>query len=153
MKKKYLGIVYKRRIRITQEQALAFMNRQAPLPEDSQIGRELTYFRDFYRNLEPRVYLSYERQAWFDPADKGFRMTMDRNIYYRLEDLSLYQPVGGRQILSDELSLLEVKASGGIPIWMTEHLSKAGIYKQSFSKYGQAYLQQLTESRGKSYVG
>lgn len=153
MKKKYMGIVYKRRVRVTQEQALAFMNRQAPLPEDSQIGRELTYFRDFYGNLEPRVYLSYERQAWFDPVDKGFRMTMDRNILYRKSDLSLYLPTGGRQILSPELSLLEVKASGGIPIWLTEHLSKAGIYKQSFSKYGQAYLQLLTESRGNSYVG
>lgn len=153
MKKKYMGIVYKRRIRVTQEQALAFMYRQAPLPEDSQIGRELTYFRDFYGNLEPRVYLSYERQAWFDPVDKGFRMTMDRNIFYRRSDLSLYLSTGGRQILSPELSLLEVKASGGIPIWLTEHLSKAGIYKQSFSKYGQAYLQLLTESRGNSYVG
>jgi hypothetical protein len=61
--------------------------------------------------------------------------------------------VGGRQILSPELTLLEVKASGGVPMWLTEHLSKAGIYKQSFSKYGQAYLQLLSESRGHSYVG
>lgn len=153
MKKKYMGVVYKRRIRISQEQTLAFMNRQSPLPEDSQIGRELTYFRDFYRNLTPRVYLSYEREAWLDPVDKGFRITIDRNICYRRSDLSLYLPAGGRQILSPELSLLEVKASGGIPIWLTEHLSKAGIYKQSFSKYGQAYLQELSESRGKTHVG
>lgn len=152
MKKKYQGVVYKRRVKVTQEQALAFMERLASLPENSQIGRELVYFRDFYQNLEPRVFLSYERQAWFDPVDQGFRMTMDNNILYRMEDLSLSSPVGGRQILSPELTLLEVKASGGVPMWLTEHLSKAGIYKQSFSKYGQAYLQLLSESRGHSYA-
>lgn len=153
MKKKYKGIVYKRRIRITQEQALAFMERRSPLPEDSQIGRELTYFRDFYGNLAPRVYLSYEREAWYDPKDKGFRITLDRNIRYRMEELSLEIPPSGGQILSPEMSLLEVKASGGVPLWLTEHLSRAGIFKQSFSKYGRAYLQQLSESRGQAYVG
>lgn len=129
------------------------MERRAPLPMDSQIGRELTYFRDFYRDLAPRVYLCYDRQAWYDPVDKGFRMTLDRNVRYRTEDLSLELPPSGQQILPQELSLLEVKTSGGVPIWLTEHLSQAGIFKQSFSKYGQAYLQLLSESRGHSYVG
>jgi SPX domain protein involved in polyphosphate accumulation len=63
MKKKYKGIVYKRRIRVTEAEAKAFMERRADLPKDSQIARELVYFRDFYRELEPRVYLSYEREA------------------------------------------------------------------------------------------
>ena len=150
MKKKYKGIVYKRRVKVSQEQAMAFMARQAPLPEDSQIGRELVYFRDFYRSLEPRVYLCYDRQAWYDSVDKGFRMTLDRNIRYRTESLDLSAPIGGALVLEPELSLLEVKASGGVPLWLTEHLSKAGIFKQSFSKYGRAYL---LESRGRSYVG
>ena len=150
MKKKYKGVVYKRRVKVSQEQAMAFMERQAPLPEDSQIGRELVYFRDFYRSLEPRVYLCYDRQAWYDPVDKGFRMTLDRNIHYRTENLDLSAPIGGALVLEPELSLLEVKASGGVPLWLTEHLSKAGIFKQSFSKYGRAYL---LESRGRSYVG
>lgn len=150
MKKKYKGVVYKRRVKVSQEQAMAFMARQAPLPEDSQIGRELVYFRDFYRSLEPRVYLCYDRQAWYDPVDKGFRMTLDRNIRYRTENLDLSAPIGGALVLEPELSLLEVKASGGVPLWLTEHLSKAGIFKQSFSKYGRAYL---LESRGRSYVG
>lgn len=153
MKKKYKGVVYKRRVRVTQEQAMAFMSFAAPLPQDSQIGRELTYFRDFYRNLAPRVYLCYDREAWYDPADKGFRMTLDRNVRYRTEDLSLSSPPGGVMILPPELSLLEVKTAGGIPMWLMEYLSAAGIYKQSFSKYGKAYLQLLSESRGHSHVG
>lgn len=156
MKKKYKGIVYKRRIRVTEEEADAFMRRCAPLAEDSQIAREMVYFRDFYRELAPRVYLSYEREAWFDPADSGFRMTLDRNIQYRTTDLSLAGPTDGRAILPLGMSLLEVKASGGIPMWLTEHLSRHKIHKQSFSKYGRAYTelleQSIKESRGRSYA-
>lgn len=156
MKKKYKGIVYKRRVKVSQEEAMAFMERRAPLPKDSQIARELVYFRDFYKELKPRVYLSYEREAWYDPADSGFRMTLDRNIRYRTTDFDLGSSYDGEALLPPEMSLLEVKASGGIPMWLTEHLSSQKIHKQSFSKYGTAYMQmlkaQLTESRGRSYA-
>ena len=156
MKKKYKGIVYKRRVRVTQEDAQAFMQGLAPLPQDGQIVRELVYFRDFYKTLEPRVYLSYEREAWYDPDDFGFRMTLDRNIRYRTTELTLAGPVEGQLLLPPELSLLEVKASGGIPMWLTEHLSSSKLHKQSFSKYGTAYQQMLeaylSESRGRSYA-
>lgn len=156
MKKKYNGIVYKRRIRVTEDEAERFMERCGDLPQDTQIAREMIYFRDFYRDLAPRVHLSYEREAWFDPKDSGFRMTLDRNILYRTTDLSLAAPIGGRTILPDDISLLEVKASGGIPMWLTEHLSSHKIHKQSLSKYGRAYTEilqdRLTESRGRSYA-
>lgn len=156
MKKKYKGIVYKRRIKVSESNAGAFMARQAPLPKDNQIARELIYFRDFYQTLEPRVYLSYERQAWYDPVDSGFRMTLDRNIRYRTTDLKLSSPIGGKTILPDDISLLEVKASGGIPMWLTEWLSSHHIHKQSFSKYGRAYMEllreRLKESRGQIYA-
>lgn len=156
MKKKYKGIVYKRRVKVSETEAQAFMQRRAPLPQDNQIAREMVYFRDFYPELEPRVYLSYERQAWFDPVDSGFRMTLDRNICYRTTDLSLASPVSGKQLLPPELSLLEVKASGGIPMWLTELLSSQHIHKQSFSKYGRAYMEllqeRLKESRGQIYA-
>ena len=156
MKKKYKGIVYKRRVKVSQEEAMAFMERRAPLPKDSQISRELIYFRDFYENLEPRVYLSYEREAWYDPCDSGFRMTLDRNIRYRTTNFDLRSSYDGQILIPPELSLLEVKASGGIPMWLTEHLSSQKIHKQSFSKYGTAYMQmleeKLKESRGCSYA-
>lgn len=156
MKKKYKGIVYKRRVKVTQEEAKAFMERRAPLPKDSQIARELVYFRDYYRTLEPMVYLSYDREAWYDPNDYGFRMTLDRNIRYRTTDLDLRSPVDGVALLPPDMSLLEVKASGGIPMWLTEHLSSIRLHKQSFSKYGTAYQQmleaRLSESRGRTYA-
>jgi hypothetical protein len=38
---------------------------------------------------------------------------------------------------------MELKCSGGIPLWMTEALSKGHMYKTSFSKYGTAYQTQI----------
>ena len=143
MKKKYKGIVYKRRVKVSQEEAMAFMERRRTLPKDTQIARELVYFRDYYQTLEPRVYLSYEREAWYDPTDSGFRMTLDRNIRYRTTNFDLRSDYDGQALLPPDMSLLEVKASGGIPMWLTEHLSRQKLHKQSFSKYGTAYLQML----------
>ena len=156
MKKKYKGVVYKRRIKISEPEAFAFMEHSAPLPKDTQIGREMVYFRDFYRDLAPRIYICYDREAWYDPNDGGFRVTMDQAIRFRTADLSLAIPPEGKMILSPELSVLEVKAEGGIPMWMTEFLSKHQIRKVSFSKYGRAFQQllqkHLEESRGTTYA-
>lgn len=152
MKKKYKGIVYKRRVKVSQAEAFAFMERTAPLPKDSQIARELTYFRDFYGDLSPKVYLSYQREAWFDPKDGGFRMTIDWDIRFRTDELDLYAPTYGRRILDADLAVLEVKASGGIPVWLMELLSELKLHKISISKYGRAYELLLQESRGRQYA-
>ena len=149
-------MVYKRRVKVTEPEAAAFMERTGELRKQNQISREILYFRDFYQSLKPRVYLCYDREAWYDPNDFGFRMTLDRNIRYRTTDLDLASPVDGIALLPPDMSLLEVKASGGIPMWLTEHLSSIRLHKQSFSKYGKAYLRLLQEnkieSRGSQYV-
>lgn len=156
MKKKFKGIVYKRRVKVTQSQAFDFMQRQAALPRDGQIARELLYFRDFYPKLTPKVCICYERLAWADPDGKGFRVTVDWDIRYRTDHLDLTMPTEGERLLPGELSLLEVKAAGGIPLWMMELLSREGIRKQSFSKYGRVYQKllrdKLVESRGHSHA-
>lgn len=145
LKKKYKGVVYKRRVKVTEQEATAFMNRTGSLRKQNQISREILYVRDFYQTLQPKVYLCYDRDAWYDPVDRGFRMTLDRNVRYRTSDLSLSQPFGGREILQPDQTLLEVKAEGGIPLWLMELLTWEHIHKQSFSKYGKAYQQMLEE--------
>ena len=66
-------------------------------------------------------------------------MTFDDNILCRQGDLSLASEVYGTPILPEGKVLMEIKCSGGIPLWMTQVLSKEKIYKTSFSKYGTAY--------------
>jgi SPX domain protein involved in polyphosphate accumulation len=111
----------------------------SPLPEGSQIGRELDYFRRFYEGLRPAVYLCYDRSAWFSSEDPDFRATFDNNIRWRREDMSLCAPEGGETLLLPSQSLFEVKTADAIPLWLVEALDAGGIRQASFSKYGEAY--------------
>ena len=155
MKKKYKGIVYKRRLSLPEQDAYGFMEGIASLP-DSQIGKELTYFRDFYQTLQPQVYLSYERDAWVGKEDPGLRITMHQQIAYRTTDLLLTADAPGQQILPPDTYLMEVKAEHAIPLWLVQLLAQEKIHKVSFSKYGNAYLHLLEQSthekRGHHYV-
>lgn len=154
LKKKYNGVVYKRRISLAEADCMSYLEGRAPLPEDSQIGREIDYFRNFYKGLAPRVYLSYDREAFYDAGDDSFRVTFDRNIRYRENDLSLTEEPGGRLILSEGFSLMEIKTGGAIPLWFVDIISKYRVNKANFSKYGTAYQIILKEKleRDESFV-
>ena len=139
LKKKYEKVVYKRRLPLCESDAMAWICRENPCPVNTQISREIDYFIDFYGKLNPTVFLSYEREAYYDKGGGDFRVTFDDNILCRQEDLSLESEVYGTPILPEGKVLMEIKCSGGIPLWMTHVLSEEKIYKTSFSKYGTAY--------------
>ena len=149
LKKKYDGVVYKRRLRMPQKQAISCILMGTPLPADSQISREIDYFCAFYASLRPTVFLSYEREAYYALDGSDFRVTFDENILYRQEKLSLNEDVYGTPLLAEEETLMEIKTPGAIPMWMTRCLAEAGVYKTSFSKYGAAYTDMLLgEAKG-----
>ena len=141
IKKKYNHVVYKRRTSMSENDAMKWLcERQFPKDNDKvQIVREIEYFMDFYKGLRPSVFLTYEREAYYSNDGSDFRVTFDDNILYRKDDLSLTAPVYGTSLLKDGLVLMEIKCSGGIPLWMVDVLSKEKIFKTSFSKYGTAY--------------
>ena len=138
LKKKYLSVVYKRRISIPQNQAMACMNGTQPW-QNSQIGRELAYTMDFYQFLRPAVFLSYERDSFRGVEDEELRVTFDTEIRYRQEELTLHSDTWGTPILPPGQVLMELKVAGGLPLWMAHVLSEQGLFKTSFSKYGAAY--------------
>ena len=139
LKKKYEKVVYKRRISLTENEAMRWVGRIAPCPMHTQISQEIDYFIDFYTGLRPSVFLSYEREAYFERNGGDFRVTFDDNILCRQEDILLTSSVYGERILNEGLVMMELKCSGGMPLWMAEVLSRERIYKASFSKYGTAY--------------
>jgi len=139
LKKKYKGVVYKRRLAMPEDGAMRWLSGVGEGPEDSQISREIRYFRDYYESLRPTVFLSYDRDAYYCRNGGDFRVTFDRNILYRTEQLSLTLPPGGEAILPEDRVLMEIKTAGGIPLWLTRSLTQERIYKTSFSKYGTAY--------------
>ena len=139
LKKKYEKVVYKRRLPLCEADAMAWVCREKTCPFDTQISREIDYFIDFYGKLNPTVFLSYEREAYYDKGGGDFRVTFDDNILCRQTDVNLCSTTYGTPILPEGKVLMELKCSGGIPLWMVEVLSRERIYKTSFSKYGTAY--------------
>lgn len=139
LKKKYNSVVYKRRLSLTNKEAQDWLSGRAEIKEHTQISDEIDYFLSFYNTLHANVFLSYEREAFYSKESADFRVTFDSSILCRQNDLSLDSDVYGTPILPKDKVLMEIKCGGGIPLWMTELLSKERIYKTSFSKYGTAY--------------
>ena len=138
LKKKYDSVVYKRRVSMPEQQAMAWIA-NGKTEQTGQIVGEINYFIDFYQTLHPTTFLSYEREAYYERSGGDFRVTFDDHILCRTEDLSLTGEVYGTPILESGKVLMELKCAGGIPLWMTRVLSENKLYKTSFSKYGTAY--------------
>ena len=139
LKKKYNSVVYKRRMGIRQTEAEDYLAGRIPAPARSQITDEIDYFVSFYGTLQPKIFLSYEREAFFDKKEESFR---------RACGLSLGEGAAGEPLLEEGSTLMELKTCGGIPLWMVEILTKERLQKVSFSKYGNAYCSLMERERG-----
>lgn len=143
IKKKIGGIVTKRRVTMTLNEAQAYMQQHAKPVNltkylQKQIFSELDVFLDHF-HVVPKQYISYQRSAFFGKDDPDFRLTLDRQITERRYDLSLERPSYGAQIIAPNQRLMEVKIAGAMPLWLSRTLAELEIYKISFSKYGRAY--------------
>ena len=175
IKKKYDGVVYKRRIDLPYTEALRFLcsqkdrqqglNQEKSLPEtpekfmsqDSgtlftpktappvkpQIQKEIEYFFEQYPRLSPAMVIAYERVALTGRTDPEFRVTFDTGIRWRTEDMDLSMRDAGLELLEPGQHLMELKISGAINRELSVLLSRLGIFRTGFSKYGRAYLAYL----------
>lgn len=144
LKKKYESVVYKRRISLPEHEAMAWLAEGGARPCDSQIGKEIDYVMSFYEGLSPKVFLSYEREAYCPLDGSDTRITLDSNIIARDYDLSLRGGIYGTNVLDRDLSVLEVKVASSLPMWFIGFLRTNGIHKTSFSKYGMYYTEKIT---------
>ncbi len=140
LKKKFERVVYKRRIALPEYIATDWLCDSIDSPVNTQISREIDYFKNYYGGLHPSMFLSYEREALFEREGGDLRITFDDNILCRQTDISLCHDPYGHSLLSADKVLMEIKCPGAIPLWMVKILSEERIYKTSFSKYGTAYL-------------
>ena len=146
LKKKYMGVVYKRRTEVISDLAMDWLAAGGDAPQDSQIAREITYFRDFYGCPAPKVFLSYLREAYVPRSGSDdLRITFDTEILGRETDLSFANGIYGRRILPEDKVLMEIKIPGVMPLWLSRLLSNLTIRKQSFSKYGAYYREYMKE--------
>lgn len=139
LKKKYEKIVYKRRIELNNPNTLDLFS---TLEEKGQIGQEIKYFCDYYGNLKPSMLLLYDREAYIN-KDLDLRITFDRNVRYRNDNLNLTTSLDGINLLDNGEVLMEIKTSRCYPLWLVRLLNNNKIYKSRFSKYGTAYQLEL----------
>lgn len=162
LKKKYKGIVYKRRVGCSNAAARAYLSRAAtfkqacelfPLADAAQqaesltgqslqIAHEIDAFMKRYDHLRPSMFIVCERNAFAAAPgsdDEGLRITFDTGISYRdvlpgEEACSSYHPLLG---LGE--AIMEIKTATAFPMWLVEALNGCESYPSSFSKYGAAY--------------
>ena len=153
LKKKYESVVYKRRIALPEYLAMDWLAAGGDQPGQSQIEDEIEYFRNFYEGIGPKVFLSYEREAYYPEDGSDLRVTLDSNIIARDRDLSLTSGVYGENVIPRDLTVLEVKIADAMPMWLIRFLRENNINKTSFSKYGMYYMNKVTGEQKKETAG
>ena len=152
LKKKYKGIVYKRRTNMNLRHSRAFLAGNREPKKNPQIEREILYFMKFYEGIVPAMYIGYDRIAMYGVENSDLRITFDENIRYREYDLSLDKGDYGEQLLEQGQTLMELKIPGAIPLWLSKELSRLKIFPTSFSKYGKAYEKVFAQQNEKGKV-
>lgn len=144
LKKKIGGTVAKRRAVMHYSEAMELVNIGViPETDNYQDAQVILEILDFLRNniVTPKVYISYERVAYFDIADSDFRVSFDQNILTRRTDVDLVSGDYGTDLLTGDKILMEIKCRGSIKLWLCRLLSEMNIYSSGFSKYGSEYKQ------------
>ena len=156
IKKKVCGLVNKRRTTLKLSEAYNFVSTgiKPELQEymNRQVINEIAYLLKIY-DLEPKLYLAYDRKALFSKERSDLRITFDTNIRTRRYDLKLESGDYGECLLERNTWLMEVKTEKSVPIWLSKLLSEHKIFSTSFSKYGVEYQKMLSMNKQKQVKG
>ena len=148
LKKKFDGVVYKRRIttEVPQVEPLLCGSTEAKC----QIGREIQWFQRQNRT-RPRVFIGYDRLAFAGQEDPQLRLTFDTNLRWRDTQLDLCMGDWGAPILQGEDILMELKLPEACPLWLTHALTEVGAFPTSFSKYGTCYKEHIFRNQRRRF--
>jgi len=138
LKKKYKGMVYKRRVPMGAKAAMAYLAGEAGPTECSQMTREIDWFLH-ENDVNPKVFIACDRYAWVDKENPELRITFDENLRWRTDRLDLTLGSDGETLTEPGAVLMEIKIPGTAPLWLARLLSDQRVFPTSFSKYGTCY--------------
>ncbi len=141
IKKKYDGVVSKRRVNMKLSEFYNYLNNRVK-PFDNQVMKEIDYCFKHYK-LKPKLFLAYDRIAYYEKNNDNFRLTFDFNIRSRKEELYLEKNFKNDYLFDYKYYIMEVKTLGSMPLWFTSILTDLKIYPASFSKYGEIYKKEV----------
>ena len=155
IKKKLNRVGTKRRAVLTLRQAEEYiatgLHPQGLSYLDEQVLCEIDYYRSV-THAYPKVYISYQRNAYFGLDDHSLRVTIDQDILTRRDNLVLDGGRYGTPLLPPGKTLLEIKFSGALPLWMANFMSQNQLTFGSFSKYGTEYRHYLWDENEIPYM-
>ena len=153
IKKKYNGIVYKRRFATNYLDGILYLEGEdeGSIPQ-TQVTGEVDEFLKLYKNLRPKMVIGYDRIALAGIDDPDFRVTFDSRITWRKEDLDLRHGSEGCPILEEGQYLMEMKIKDAYPLEIARAFSELNIFPTSVSKYGKAYISMISENTEKAWV-
>lgn len=144
IKKKFKGVVYKRRICVPYKDIKQYLKTFSLSDiENTHTLNEICYMISHY-SLYPKVHISYLRDAYFSNDDENLRITFDHDIKSRYENLTLCESDIDLALKDDDFYIMEIKAANSIPLFLSNILAEEKIYPQSFSKYGNIHKQHIT---------
>lgn len=152
IKRKCKGVVYKRREIMTYNEAVDILCRGKFPSSSSQFINEIKYMKSFYGFIRPVISIFFDRTAYFSVDNNDLRITFDNNIRFRNRELDLSKGDFGTVIFGKDKSVMEIKCIGSMPLWLTGLLDELEIYPSSFSKYGNSYIEMMTQSVEKRKV-
>jgi SPX domain-containing protein involved in vacuolar polyphosphate accumulation len=142
LKKKFKGVVYKRRVEMSAETAEAYLAGQGRPPIEGQILHEIDFFLQA-NHVSPKVFIACDREAWDDRENPELRITFDRNLSFRDWAPDLNARADNIPLIAADQRLMEIKTNGIYPLWLTQLLRETGARRTHFSKYGLAYRQYI----------
>ena len=155
LKKSDVRIGYKRRFLIThadyrkliakEKSAVELASQKIETTNDIQIAKEVDYLIKTL-NLKPKILVYYNRSSYIN--GDNLRITFDENLSFRDENLSFKRNVKDRPYFnSGKNIIMEVKARGAMPLWLTGALSRNKVFPERFSKIGKIYEKLTKEVR------
>ena len=142
LKKKFNGVVYKRRITTSVNLVTPFLKGTLPVDYYGQIGCEILWAQQHY-HAAPKVFIGYDRLAFSGTDDPELRITFDSGLRWRNTELDLRLGDHGAFFMPQNQVLMEIKLPSACPLWLSRLLSDAGVFPTTFSKYGTCYRGQL----------
>jgi len=147
IKRRVNDIILKDRALVKRDRALRILAGECPRitdlkkPDDLDAWSALRRFCDMRDNIGamPRVYVSYQREAWVKPEDDNVRLTFDRELCGGMFDGSfkVRREVFPPPLLGGHPCVLELKFTDRFPYWFREMAAALNLERRNNAKYVQ----------------
>jgi hypothetical protein len=142
--------IQKKRVVLSYSSAIALCEAGAEVNgvpgADKAVVEEVKYLSSIL-NLRAACIVSYDRQAFVGTErDPGLRVTFDTKLTGRTHDLSLLSQDDAENhfFVPPQLYVMEIKADGNVPYWLTRLITRNRCTLRSISKYCLALEQSQT---------